>query len=82
MTAKAPVRDHGINNKAFPDVFRFDRIGPRGNKRGEDFTFFADVRELGYVPRLDPSIEIGHLGDKLYTGRVSDVLVRAQEAAE
>ncbi len=81
LTAKAPVREHTLHNDPVPDVFRFDRMD-NGNLRGEDFTFFADVRELGYVPRMDPSIELGHLGDRMFTGKVADILVRAQEAAE
>lgn len=82
LTAKAPVRRHTLHKDPFPDVFRFDRVGEDGDLRGEDFTFFADVRELGYTPRLDPAIELGHVGDAEYSGRVSDILVRAAIAAE
>lgn len=80
LTAKAPVRRHTLHQDPFPDVFRFDRID--GDLRGEDFTFLADVRELGYTPRLDPSIELGHIGDTEFSGRVSDILVAASIAAE
>jgi hypothetical protein len=81
LSAKAPVRSHTLHPEPFPDVFRFDRIGPAGDLRGEDFTFFQDVRDLGYTPMMDPSIELGHVGMKEFWGRISDVLVRADAAA-
>lgn len=33
---------------------------------GEDMTFFANVRSLGYDVLVDPSLEIGHVGMKEY----------------
>lgn len=81
LSAKAPVRAHTLHEAPFPDVFRFDRIGPAGDLRGEDFTFFADVRDLGYVPMMQPSIELGHVGMKEFWGKISDVLVRADADA-
>lgn len=81
LSATAPVRAHTLHEAPFPDVFRFDRIGEAGDLRGEDFTFFSDVRDLGYVPMMDPSIELGHVGLKEFWGRISDVLVRADAEA-
>ena len=80
MHAKAPVRKHTLHKQPFPDVFRFDRIGDEGELRGEDFTFLADCREAGFTTKIDPSIEIGHLGDKLFIGQVKDIIVPATPA--
>lgn len=81
LSAKAPVRSHTLHPDPFPDVFDFERIGPVGDRRGEDFTFFENVRELGYTPMMDPSIELGHVGMKEFWGKISDVLVRADAEA-
>lgn len=48
------------------EVFRIDAFD--GKLRGEDMAFFADVREAGHKVWLDPTIQLGHVGEKVYTG--------------
>lgn len=49
-----------------PHIFREDFVD--GQLRGEDIAFFADVAALGYDIWLDPTIELGHVGLKVYRG--------------
>ena len=58
--------------KSMASVFRVDTF--EGKRRGEDMAFFADVRELGYKVWLDPTVDLGHIGQKMYRGSVSDVV--------
>lgn len=48
----------------FADVFRRDTF--KGYVRGEDMAFFADARELGFNIWIDPTIKLGHVGEKEY----------------
>jgi hypothetical protein len=36
------------------------------HRRGEDGAFFDDIRALGHKVWLDPTIELGHVGTKVY----------------
>lgn len=49
----------------------------------EDFCFFEDVRALGYKVNLNPSINLGHMGTKIFEGRFLDSMkkVPAEVAA-
>lgn len=64
---KERVRD-AVNGAEYADVFRVDRAN--GGPRGEDLAFFADARKLGFDVWLDPSIQLGHVGSKVYRGDV------------
>jgi len=55
-------------------VFRIDLIN--GRRRGEDMTFFADIRDAGYQVWLDANVKLGHMGDANYSGRLAEVLCR------
>jgi hypothetical protein len=48
-----------------PRLFRIDDDGT--NSRGEDYAFWADVREQGFRVWADATCSIGHIGKKLYT---------------
>lgn len=52
------------------DVFRLDTVD-RGHEfpdcRHEDVAFFADLIDLGYDVLLDVTIQLGHVGSKVYT---------------
>ena len=41
---------------------------------GEDITFFGDLRALGYDVWLDPTIELGHIGPKVYRRNMIEAL--------
>jgi len=73
LAAKAPavrISHYGI----MPRIFRLD--DPDNVSRGEDIAFFDDIRALGYKVHLDPKIELGHVGPKVYRGAVSQFLKR------
>lgn len=56
----------------FPYIFN---IGPvDGELRGEDIGFFADCRALGYTVNLDPELELGHIGTKVFAGSIGDAM--------
>lgn len=60
------------NDIEYADIFRVDRAA--SGPRGEDVAFFADVRKAGFKVWLDPSVDIGHHGSKIYRGNVIDAL--------
>ena len=39
---------------------------------GEDILLFHDIHRLGFQTWLDPTIALGHIGTKIYNGRVGD----------
>ncbi len=57
-----------------PHIFRCDMVN--GTFRGEDMAFFDDIRDLGYEVKLDPSINIGHVGSKEYRGSLMTNMVK------
>ncbi len=69
--ASTTLRDQ-ISGRDIPSVFRVDGVG--GNRRGEDMAFFADIRAAGYKVMLDPTVDLGHIGRKVYTGSIRDAL--------
>ena len=68
---KPRVRDQA-NGIEYADVFRVDRT--ENGPRGEDIAFFDDIREQGFEVWLDPSINLGHIGPRIYRGDVIDAL--------
>lgn len=75
--------DH--NNVVYPDIFRVDYTrdaNGRATPRGEDCAFFDDVRAAGFEAWLDPSINLGHVGPKVYGGNVIDTLGLQEFAKE
>jgi hypothetical protein len=69
-----PMVADGLNGRAMREVFRVDTID--GRRRTEDMAFFADIRELGHTVWLDPSINLGHVGMREWTGVVMDAFQR------
>lgn len=57
-----------IRTKVFKDVFeKFgDMFGPLSNM-SEDYSFCYRARQLGYRIYADPSFQIGHVGQAIYT---------------
>lgn len=75
LAAKAPLlKFPDIPEGPIPHIFRCDDSG--GEARGEDMAFFADVRALGYPVFLDPSIVLGHVGEKEYRAALFDHIER------
>lgn len=72
---KYPEHEHPI-----PRVFRCDDSD--GEARGEDMAFFADIRDLGFTINLDPTITLGHVGSKTYSGSIGQFLAKADDEAQ
>ncbi len=66
VAATKPVIFNQGSGTEMADVFRIDTID--GKLRGEDMAFFDDVCALGYDVWLDPTIQLGHIGHKVYRG--------------
>lgn len=76
LAEQAPkLRYPDIDEGAVPRLFRCDEKD--GFARGEDIAFFDDIRGLGVQPWLDPSIELGHIGQKEYRGKFAEHIVPA-----
>lgn len=84
LSAKAPMKKYGPKQDPIPGVFRFDEVAREGygEWEGEDMAFFDDVRALGYTVMVDPRMEIGHVGDKTYYGRLINHILKPAVAAE
>ena len=52
-----------------PELFRF--TVNEGQFRGEDIAFFEDAREIGYQCWLDTSIQLGHVGRKVFSAKLN-----------
>lgn len=66
-----------ISKQKYASVFKISTY--KGNRRGEDMCFFDSISDLGYKIYLDPSISLGHIGTKVYTGRPIDAMQRTGE---
>jgi len=73
LAAKAPRVFDGYSGKEMAEVFRVDRTA-KGFRRTEDIAFFDDLRDEGFTIWCDPSIELGHVGEKEWRGRFADAL--------
>lgn len=70
LAARAPKVKDQISGRTLYSVFRQDIID--GHRMTEDFAFFSDIRALGHTVWLDPSIKLGHIGEKEWTGDPMD----------
>ena len=66
LAATKPVVTDQISGRKLNCVFR--QGIHEGHRMTEDFCFFSDVRDLGYTVWLDPSIKLGHIGEREWTG--------------
>lgn len=67
--ASSRVRDE-ITGKEYASIFQVGTF--QGNRRGEDMSFFEAITSLGYKIHLDLSVELGHIGTKVYKGRAME----------
>lgn len=81
VAEKKPLVHDRLNGATYRDIFRVDRTSENG-PRGEDVAFFHDVKKAGFDAWLDPSINLGHVGTKIYRGDVIDALGLQQFAKE
>lgn len=70
VAASKPLTYDAVTGLDVADIFRLDSIEVDGRRcsRGEDMAFFADLQDLGYPVWLDPTIKLGHVGEKIYRG--------------
>jgi hypothetical protein len=64
LSAIAPKLRHGTDMEPFPALFRMD--DDCESVRTEDYAFFADCRENGYRVYADCTVNVGHIGTKVY----------------
>lgn len=72
LAANAEKVIDDVSKRELASVFRID--SPKGRRRGEDMAVFSDIRALGYAVYLDPTVDLGHIGTKTYTGSIRDAL--------
>ncbi len=65
---------HEIFRTDIVETSRATKLGAAGEFRGEDMCFFHDVGELGYTVWMDPSIKLGHIGQKVFEASFSEML--------
>lgn len=70
---RAPKLFDELSNRDLAGIFRFDIH--EGKRRSEDMAFFADVKALGYEVWLDTMTNLGHIGDKEWTGDLRAALM-------
>lgn len=58
-----------------PHIFHMG-VDEDGFAVGEDVGFWRDIRALGYSVNVDPTIRLGHIGPKVYTGALIDYLIK------
>jgi len=63
-----------ITARDLPSIFSLGSL--EGKRKGEDMAFFEALTDLGYKVHLDPTINLGHMGHKVYYGKLMDVLGR------
>lgn len=73
VAATKPTILNEASDETMPDIFRLDRTAD-GRMRGEDIAFFEDVKAAGFDAWLDPTINLGHVGQKVYRGDVVQAL--------
>lgn len=76
LAARAGKLYDEIGDREIAEVFRIGATDERGRRcrRGEDMAFFHDIRQLGYKVWLDPSVDLGHVGQKVYRGSIRDAM--------
>lgn len=72
VSAKKPQVLNQASGETMAELFRIDTAD--GAIRGEDIAFFEDIRAEGYEVWLDPTINLGHVGQKVYRGDVVKAL--------
>lgn len=74
LSSQAALRGFKNVPHKIPYLFYCDANGDDFSARGEDMAFFADARRNGFTVWADPSIELGHVGSKVYSGKLADAL--------
>ena len=75
IAAGAPLRTFHQVDHAIPNPFIHDDDG-NGSAEGEDMAFLRRAEEAGIPLWVDPTIELGHVGTKVYRARLLDHITR------
>lgn len=70
IAATKETMNDALSGHSYPDFFRLSRNPKTGAPLGEDILFYEDAAAHGFTGWLDPSIQLGHIGTKEYTGDV------------
>jgi len=77
LADKAPKIKDPSRAEPLAAVFRF---GIEDGKRlGEDIAFFSDIRALGHRVWLDTRTDLGHIGEREWTGTIRDAFQPKKE---
>jgi len=68
LSARAPTIKFP-SSKPIPELFRF--TVDNGEFRGEDIAFFEDAKAAGYQCWLDTTIQLGHVGRKVFSAKLN-----------
>lgn len=74
LASSAPRVDDTLNGREMAAVFRVDIVD--GKRRTEDMAFFADIIDAGYTVWMDPTIELGHIGDRQWRGAIMNAFTK------
>lgn len=78
LAADAPKLKFPDRDEPIAHIFT-DSI-TRGEYQGEDMAFFSRVRAKGHGVWVDPSIVLGHVGQKTYTASLLDHIQKIESA--
>lgn len=53
-----------------------------GHFMGEDIAFFRDIKSIGYEVNLDPNVTLGHVGQKVFSGKLIDHLEEISDGTD
>jgi len=70
LVERSEIVHDAVTGLSMPSLFKVGSVN--GNRQGEDMAFLESIRELGYPVMLDPGVDIGHIGTKVYRGTFRD----------
>jgi hypothetical protein len=84
LAATAPKKAfHQEGTEPIPHLFFLpgEEADDGQNAVGEDMAFLGRAKAQGFQPYVEPTIELGHIGPKIYSARLMDYLPRVVKAA-
>lgn len=64
----------GMSAEVRENYYRFFAFGDDEFETGEDFNFCAEARKLGFEIWVDPDQTLGHVGEKVWAGSISELM--------
>lgn len=75
----APLRRYHQFPEPIPRIFRLDGVTADNGDAGEDMAFFEDAAAQGFQLWVDPTVKLGHIGQKVYSAALIDHLVTKEK---